>query len=156
MVLSDWRQLLEVRNGTKGIIFAIDEFQNEYDNSKWKDFPDNLLSVITQQRKQRIKILLSSQVYTRVVKQIREQCFEVAECKTFAGRWTKLKFYDAIDYEFIISLDDPRKRFKVRKKYKYSFIQNNVLRRLYDTYSVVERMKKSDFIPRNERGVNND
>lgn len=83
-VLADWRQLLEVRNDKKGVVFMIDEFQNEYDNSKWKDFPDSLLSVITQQRKQRIKILMSSQVYTRVVKQIREQCYEVAECKTFA------------------------------------------------------------------------
>lgn len=81
--LVDWRQLLELRNGTDGVVFVIDEIQNEYDNSKWKDFPEGLLSVITQQRKQRIKIYLSSQVYTRVVKQIREQCFDVIECKTF-------------------------------------------------------------------------
>lgn len=81
--LTDWRQLLELRNGTDGVVFVIDEIQNEYDNSKWKDFPEGLLSVITQQRKQRIKIYLSSQVYTRVVKQIREQCFDVIECKTF-------------------------------------------------------------------------
>ena len=81
--LVDWRQLLETRNGTDGVVFVIDEIQNEYDNTKWKDFPEGLLSVITQQRKQRIKIYLSSQVYTRVVKQIREQCFDVIECKTF-------------------------------------------------------------------------
>ncbi|MFR8104035.1 MAG: hypothetical protein ACLU8F_02970 [Clostridia bacterium] len=40
MPLVDWRQLLETRNGEDGVIFAIDEIQNEYDNSKWKDFPE--------------------------------------------------------------------------------------------------------------------
>ncbi len=38
--LTDWRQLLEIRNGTNGVVFVIDEVQNEYDNTKWKDFPE--------------------------------------------------------------------------------------------------------------------
>lgn len=38
--LVDWRQLLDIRNGTDGVVFVIDEIQNEYDNSKWKDFPE--------------------------------------------------------------------------------------------------------------------
>lgn len=38
--LTDWRQLLELRNGIDGVVFVIDEIQNEYDNSKWKDFPE--------------------------------------------------------------------------------------------------------------------
>lgn len=149
--LVDWRQLLEVRNGTEGVIFVIDEIQNEYDNSKWKDFPEGILSVITQQRKQRIKIYLSSQVYTRVVKQIREQCFDVIECKTFLGRWTRLKCYDAEDYNTIVDNPSPEKKFKMRKKWKRSFIQSNYIRNLYDSYKVVETMKKAEFINRNER-----
>lgn len=149
--LADWRQLLELRNGTDGVVFVIDEIQNEYDNSKWKDFPEGLLSVITQQRKQRIKIYLSSQVYTRVVKQIREQCFDVIECKTFLGRWTRLKCYDAEDYNSIIDNPTPEKKFKLHKKWRRSFIQTNHLRKLYDSYKVVENMQKVDFINRNER-----
>lgn len=151
--LVDWRQLLEIRNGLDGVVFVIDEIQNEYDNSKWKDFPDWVLSVITQQRKQRIKIYLSSQVYTRVVKQIREQCYEVVECKTFMGRWTRLKCYDAEDYNTIIDNPSPEKKFKLRKKWRRSFIQSNYIRNLYDSYKVVETMQKAEFINRNERGV---
>lgn len=151
MPLIDWRQLLEIRNGTDGVVFVIDEVQNEYDNSKWKDFPEGILSVITQQRKQRIKIYLSSQVYTRVVKQIREQCFDVIECKTFLGRWTRLKCYDAEDYNTIVDNPSPEKKFKLRKKWKRSFIQSNYIRNLYDSYKVVETMKKAEFINRNER-----
>lgn len=41
--LTDWRQLLELRNGTNGVVFVIDEIQNEYDNSKWKDFPERIV-----------------------------------------------------------------------------------------------------------------
>ena len=116
-----------------------------------KTFQNGLLSVITQQRKQRIKIYLSSQVYTRVVKQIREQCFDVIECKTILGRWTKLKCYDAEDYNSIIDNPSPEKKFKMRKKWKRSFIQSNHIRKLYDSYKVVENMQKMEFINRNER-----
>ncbi len=116
-----------------------------------KTFQNGLLSVITQQRKQRIKIYLSSQVYTRVVKQIREQCFDVIECKTFLGRWTRLKCYDAEDYNCIIDNPSPEKKFKMRKLWKRSFIQSNHIRKLYDSYKVVENMQKMEFIARNER-----
>lgn len=144
--LTDWRQLFEIRNGTKGVVFAIDEIQNEYDNSKWQDFPEGILSVITQQRKQRIKILLTSQVYTRVVKQIREQCFEVVECKTFLGRWTREKCFDAEDYNTIIDNPDPQKKFKLPKRWRYSFIQSDYIRNCFNSYAVVDKMKKADFI----------
>ena len=145
-IMTDWRQLLEIRNGKKGVVFAIDEIQNEYDNSKWQDFPEGILSVITQQRKQRIKILLTSQVYSRVVKQIREQCFEVVECKTFLGRWTREKCFDAEDYNLLIDNPNPEKKFKMPKKWRYSFIQSDFIRNLYNSYEVVEKMKKEDFI----------
>lgn len=143
--LYDWRQLLDIRNDDKGVVFAIDEIQNEFDNSKWQDFPDGLLSVITQQRKQKIKIYLTSQVYSRVVKQIREQCFEVVECKTFFGRWTREKCFYASDYNYLID-SSPEKKYKMPKKWKYSFIQSDFLRNCYDSYAVVEKMKNKDFI----------
>lgn len=151
--LVDWRQLLEIRNGTDGVVFVIDEIQNEYNQNKWKDFPEEVLSVITQQRKQRIKIYLSSQVYQNVVIQLRRQCFDVIECKTILGRWTRLKCYDADDYNSIIDNPSLEKKFKLRKKWKRSFIQSNDIRNLYDSYKVVENMKKAEFISRNERNI---
>ena len=151
MPFTSWRQFTEVRNGLNGVIFAIDELQNEYNSNNWKDFPEDLLSVVTMQRKQRIKIVATSQVFTRVVKQLREQCYEVVECKTFFGRWTKQKCYDADDYNYIIDNPTPERRFKTRKKWKYSFVQSNFIRNLFDSYSVVESIKQKEFINRNER-----
>ena len=151
MPFTSWRQFTEVRNGLNGVIFAIDELQNEYNSNNWKDFPEDLLSVVTMQRKQRIKIVATSQVFTRVVKQLREQCYEVVECKTFLGRWTKQKCYDADDYNYIIDNPTPERKFRTRKKWKYSFVQSNFIRKLFDSYAVVESIKQKEFINRNER-----
>lgn len=151
MPFTSWRQFTEVRNGLKGVIFAIDELQNEYNSNNWKDFPEDLLSVVTMQRKQRIKIVATSQVFTRVVKQLREQCYEVVECNTFLGRWTRQKCYDADDYNYIIDNPTPERRFRTRKKWKYSFIQNNIVRKLFDSYAVVESIKQKEYIDRSER-----
>ncbi len=147
--MDSWRDLVEIRNGTKGVIFAIDEIQNEYDSTKWKDFPEQLLSQITMQRKQRIKIVATSQVFTRVVKQLREQCFEVIECRTLFGRWTFTRCYDAVEYNAVI--DNPEKKSKLFKLWKYSFIQSDYLRERYDSYQVVEKLKTLEILPRSER-----
>lgn len=149
---TSWRQFTDVRNGLRGVIFAIDELQNEYNSNNWKDFPEDLLSVVTMQRKQRIKIIATTQVFTRVVKQLREQCYEVVECKTFLGRWTKQKCYDADDYNYIIDNPTPERKFKTRKKWKYSFVQSNFIRNLFDSFAIVESIKNKDFIDRKDRG----
>lgn len=151
MPFTSWRQFTEVRNGLDGVIFAIDELQNEYNSNNWKDFPEDLLSVVTMQRKQRIKIVATSQVFTRVVKQLREQCYEVVECKTLFGRWTRQKCYDADDYNYIIDNPTPERKFRTRKKWKYSFVQSNFIRNLFDSYAVVESIKQKEYINRNER-----
>ena len=152
MPFVSWRQFTEVRNGLDGIIFAIDELQNEYNSNSWKDFPEELLSVVTMQRKQRIKIVATSQVFTRVVKQLREQCYEVVECKTFLGRWTRQKCYDADDYDLITINPSPKLKFRTPKKYKRSFIQSNFIRNSFNSYAVIEQIKDKEFIERDKRG----
>lgn len=153
MPFTSWRQFTEVRNGLNGVIFAIDELQNEYNSNNWKDFPEDLLSVVTMQRKQRIKIVATSQVFTRVVKQLREQCYEVVECKTLLGRWTRQKCFDADDYNYIVDNPTPERRFRTRKKWKYSFVQSNLIRNLFDSYAVVDSIKQKEFIDRSERRI---
>lgn len=138
--------LIKIRNGEDGVLFLIDELQNEFSSAASKDFPETLLSVITMQRKQRIHIAASSQVFTRVAKPIREQCFQVVECRTFLNRWTVNRCYDAIDYNSVAestSLDSKRKLVKLWKK---SYIQTDTLRNCYDTYEVVQRISRQGFI----------
>ena len=147
--LETWRDILNIRNGEEGVIFALDEIQNEFSNTKWKDFPEWLLREVTQQRKQRVKIVGTSQVFTRVVKQLREQCFEVVECRTLFGRWTFTKAFDAEEYNSVV--DDPEKKMKLRRLWRRNFIQDNYIRNLFDSYKKIERLENESFIDRNER-----
>mgnify|MGYP004476049933 FL=1 len=150
--LTSWLQLLYLRNGDKGVVFVIDEVQNN--GLDWSKFPETLLQVITMQRKQKIKIYLTSQVYKNVVIQLRRQCFEVVECKTFLGRWTRHKCYDADEYNNIIDIATPEKKMKLQKKWKYSFIQSNFLRDLYDTNQIVDTLKDYDKLLTDEKVEN--
>jgi ATP-dependent Clp protease ATP-binding subunit ClpX len=147
-IFRDWQQLKDedFLNGSDGVIVAWDEIQNDFASTDYKNIPEGFLNVITQQRKQRICILATSQVYTRVLKSLREQCFIVAECKTFLKRWTRIKFYDAYVYEAYTDKSDPAQRWRMPKSGKLSFIQNNKIRTLYDTYSVIKSMVDKIYI----------
>lgn len=137
-----------LKNGTDGVIFAIDEIQNEFSCANSKDFPETLLSQVTQQRKQRVCILATSQVFTRVAKPLREQCFIVVVCQTLFSRYTRLKYYDADNY--IEYADNPSrdKRRKLRKKDYQSFVQTDNLRDLYNSYLLIERLNRTGFAPK--------
>lgn len=151
-IMRDWNDLLNVRNGTDGIIFAIDEIQSEYSSAAWKSVPEDLLSEISQQRKQRVKIVATAQFYSRVAKPLREQANTVVACSTFKGRLTRNKEYDAVDYATVIDNPNVVKK-KLKPLSKSSFVQSDSLRACFDTYEKIERMQKIDFIPRNERGL---
>lgn len=141
-----WNDLLNVRNGDYGVIFAIDEIQNEFSTTQSKTFPETLLSEITQQRKQRIKIVATSQVFRRVAKPLREQTYEVVECKTLLGRWTFTKCFDADDYNEMLDSNNPDMKYKIKRKYRKNFVQDTKLRELFNSYAKVERMKKLEYV----------
>lgn len=150
-MMTDWRDLLDISNGDDGVIFAIDEIHSEYSSSAWKDFPESILSEISQQRKQAVKIIASSQVFTRVVKPIREQTFTVILCKTYFKRFTVCREYDATEFSYAAESAYTVKP-KIKPISKYSFVQTDALRSCYDTYEKISRMKQIQFIPRAERG----
>lgn len=150
--LNDWQQLIDCRNEA-GIVFAIDEIQNEFDVYDSRNFNLDILKVITQQRKQGIKILASSQVFTRVSKPLREQCYEVIECHTLLSRWTFLKCFDADDYNMVIDNPDPEKQMKIMRKWRRNYVQSDDLRTKYDSYKVIESMKKLVRVDKRKRAT---
>lgn len=146
----DWQDIMNVRNGKDGVVFAIDEIQSEYSAAAWKDVPESLLSEISQQRKQRVKIVATAQFFTRVAKPLREQAATVVVCKTFFGRLTVNREYDALRYALVT--DNPGVvRQKLKPSSKTSFVQSDQLRSEYDTYEKIQRMRDRKFIPRHER-----
>lgn len=135
-------------NGTYGTVFVLDEIQNEFSASTSRDFPESLLSMITMQRKQRILILTTSQVFSRVSKPLREQCFRVIECHTMFGRYTRCKHYDGQEYADSFDKGLEYKRLN-RPRLKYeSFVQTDKLRDCFDSFKLIERLSRDGFSPK--------
>lgn len=137
--LTDWTQILELRHDA-GIIFAIDEIQNEFDVYDVRNFSTRILRTVTQQRKQKIKIYGTSQHFNRVSKPLREQTFEVVDCYTIMGRWTFQKCFDAAEYSAVI--DNPERKSKLSRKWRKNFVQSDQLRQAYDSYKVIDEMAR--------------
>ena len=138
----------DLYNGKYGTIFVIDEIQNEFSASTSRDFPESVLSLVTQQRKNHILILTTSQVFTRVSKPLREQCYRAIECSTFLGRYTMCRHYDGIEYaDAVDKSDDYKKEHRKRLEY-HSFVQTDKLRDCFDSYKLIERLSRDGFVPK--------
>ena len=124
-------------NGEDGVVFAIDEIQNLYQSSNINNVPPEILGVVTQLRKQKVYIICTSQVFTRVSKPLREQAFFITECKTVFHSLTICKKYNADEY--ISDLDRVEKKSTPIKK--YSIVHSNELRDTYDTYQLIKSIK---------------
>ena len=140
-ILNDWRPLLTYKNGIYGVIAAIDEMQNWFSSNQSKDFPPEMLQVITQNRKNRRIILGTSQVFTRLSKPLREQVTEVRECHTFLGCITFV-----VRKEPILGSEGDVDSYKHRGF--YFFVHDQDLRESYDTYKVIDSLANSGFQPR--------
>lgn len=136
--LRHWKQLVSYKNGHMGVIAIIDELQNWFSSNQSRNFPPEMLSVITQNRKNRRLILGTSQNFYLLAKAIRSQCTEVRECMTLAGVLTVV-----IRREPVVDNDGDVKEMKYRGM--YFFVHSPRLRESYDTWAVVDSLSKSGF-----------
>lgn len=132
-----------------GVLILWDEIQNDFDS--FSKVSKDVLRVITQQRKQSIKILGTSQVFTRVSKALREQTYEVVVCNTIMGRYTRGRFYDAD--EFSHNIDRPEDKKQLHRLRKVSFIQTDDLRDLYDSYAVIKTLSEQAKVEKNNTNI---
>lgn len=124
-------------NGENGVVFAIDEIQNLYQASNTNNVPPEVLGVVTQLRKQKVYIVCTSQVFTRVSKPLREQAFYITECKTLFHSLTVCNKYNADEY--LVDMERVEKQALPIKH--YSIVHNDKLRNLYDTYQLINSIK---------------
>lgn len=148
--LNTWRDLLTTYD--KPIIFGYDEIQNEFNSRDYKNFPYELVKLLTQNRKGNGKqIVGTAQRYCRVDKVIRELCTHVIECKkAWFGRVTKTKRYDVEDYEQFINEVDVMKKRKIPCR-RYKFIQSDELRNAYDSFQMLETAKTKEYVSMSEK-----
>lgn len=136
--LKTWTMLIDYKNGYKGVIVAMDELQNWFSSNDSKNFPPEMLSVITQNRKNRRIILGTSQNFYLLAKAIRSQATEVRRCATYFGCLTVVRRLEPI-------LDSEGNVVEWKKRGIYCFVHDKELRESYNTWKVIENLRKSGF-----------
>ena len=136
--LEDWRMLLDYKNDIYGVIVVIDELQNWFSSNDSKNFPPDMLEIITQNRKNRRILLGTAQNFYLLAKAIRSQATEVRRCSTLFGALTIVR-----RFEPILDSDGNVKEFK--RLGSYFFVHDKDLRESYDTYKVIKRLSKVGF-----------
>lgn len=136
--LNDWRLLVGYKNGIQGVIACIDEMQNWFSSNQSKNFPPEMLEVITQNRKNRRVIMGTAQSFSRLAKPIREQATEVRKCYTLLGCLTLVhRVYPELDSNGDVA--------EWKHRGWYYFVHNKELRGSYDTWKVIESLRSSGF-----------
>lgn len=123
-------------NSYFGVIYLIDELHLELNSLESKNIDIDVMTEISQQRKQRKHIVGTSQVYMRLAKPLREQIFDVVLCKNYFGF---LQFNKVIDGETATEKDG-KLQCTVKKHciwiHKPSYYQR------YDTFAKMKRYNK--------------
>lgn len=148
VVLKDWRMLINYKNGIKGVIVLMDELQNWFSSNDSKNFPPEMLQVITQNRKNRRIIMGTAQNFYLLSKAIRTQTTEVRRCATFLGCLTVVRRFEPI-------LDAEGNVAEWKKRGIYFFVHDKKLRDSYDTFKVIERLSKVGFQEAQPDVINN-
>ena len=148
--LTHWRDLLS--DYDKPVIFGYDEIQNEFNSRDYQNFPFELVTMLTQNRKGNGKqIVGTAQRFGRVDKTIRELCTHVIECRRgYFGRVTKLRKYDVDDYEQFLHEVDVMKKRKIPHS-NYKFIQTDDLRNAYDSFQMLASAKGKQYVTSAEK-----
>lgn len=129
---------LKYKNGEYGIIYFVDEIQLYLNSLESKNINMDVITQLSQQRKQRSHIVCTSQVFGRMAKPLREQFSEIIYCKKYFSflQINSLIDRDSIDGENSsdtnISGEVIRKFFNIHSPSDFG---------KYDTYSVVQKGK---------------
>lgn len=142
--ITHWKDVVASENGIYGEIDVLDEIQNWFSSLQSKDFPPEMLTEITQQRKQKKCIFGTSQVFSRVAKPIREQVTYLYEPMTIFGCLTIVRRYKPV-----VKSDGLLDEKKLRGV--FFFVHNELIRDSFDTYKKIEKMSQEGFKPTNEQ-----
>ena len=89
--------LSKYKNDDKGVIFLIDEIQLYLNSLQSKNVNMETMTELAQQRKQRVHIVCTSQVFGRIAKPVREQFSSIILCQK--------RFFGALQVNLLIDRD---------------------------------------------------
>ena len=128
-------QFKSIRNGEYGVIFLIDEIHLLFNSLQSKNVDLNLFTTICQQRKQRVHIVGTAQLFHRIAKPFREQFKYAVMCTNIMEVLQFNKIVKGSDCE----VDETTGKVTTEKVYRQFFFHSPELYEKYDTYAVIDR-----------------
>ena len=133
--IKNFKTLLTKKNpdSEQPIFFAYDEINNWANSRDWQKMPRNVLADLCYQRKNKRLVLATSQSISQIDKQIRIQCGsgEYRRCFCWLGF---IHCVVCLRPEFDSEGNLTKKHFKKI----YFFLQDEILRYLYDTLKIID------------------
>ncbi len=122
-------------NGMYGVIFLVDEIHLYMNSLKSKNINVDVMTQISQQRKQRKHIVATCQVFGRMAKPLREQFSCVVLCKSYFNFIQKNML---IDRDSINGEESTGTNISGVVKRNYIYFRSPEMFKRYDTYAVIE------------------
>ena len=132
----------EAMSSGKGLVVFWDEIQNEFPEND-RNFPPQFRFLLTQNRKLRgVRIVWTSQDYTRVNKNIRLMTTSVRHMRTYFKRYTIEKVYKRFVYEDLYNTTDIRQRVRKIPQKINIIVQTDKLRDCFNSFEILDSAKK--------------
>lgn len=125
------KQALETRNGGAGVLVLLDEAHLYF--GKKNGIPLDVLTAISQQRKDRRRLVFSSQIWEELDLSLRKQVKEIVTCRTFL----KCIQFNIISDGESLSYDKLSSQY-VAKKIRTEIFKHSQW--LYDSYSTYQKI----------------
>lgn len=122
-------------NDKYGVIFLVDEIHLYLNSLKSKNINVDVMTQISQQRKQRKHIVATCQVFGRMAKPLREQFSNVVLCKSLFNFIQKNML---IDRDSINGEESTGTNISGRVKRNYWYFRCPEMYKRYDTYAIIE------------------
>lgn len=120
-------------------LIGFDEIHITFDSTDWKEFPPEMLALLSFNRKYGLQFCCTSQIYERIPKKIRDIANYTVICKNIlnADRWFRCYYFDKTDYE--TQFEGKKKKCRFIKE----FIAGDDFYDLYNTLEQVDNMVKN-------------
>lgn len=130
-----YEQVQTLDNGYSGIILFLDEIQAEFNSLESHKIDPAWFSVICQQRKRRLHVVGTAQLFSRISKPWREQFTACIRCRGW---------FDLLQYNQVIGLDDVEEDengniVKEKASLGKLWFRDPAVYEMYDTWERVER-----------------
>lgn len=129
--------LINFENGYEGVIYLVDEIQLYMGNLEKNNINPDILTELTQQRKQRKHIVCTTQMFSRLNKAVRQVFDSVVICECYFGFVQNNSLIKREQSE----QDKDMMEVTGKVQQRFVFCHSPAMYRQYDTYKKIKRAK---------------